>query len=206
MPSQPDIENVQRTLDRHIEAGNTRQHRSPWDKQTHNPSLEEVLTTKRAIICGPLSTNTSDSSTPKRKKALVPGCGRGVDDFLLASFGYDAYGLEYSKSAIEQCKKEEQGAEVPCIEGNHFDFIYDYTFFCALPRSLRPPWATRHTQLRPGEDIEYDAKGRCKSDPLRAPSELGLERVAHWQPAKTHDLGLSQEGDVLDQVSIWGRQ
>ncbi|KAL4999659.1 thiol methyltransferase [Aspergillus recurvatus] len=285
MPSQSDIENVQKTLDRHIETGNTHTGWEelwaqggnivlPWDKRTPNPSLEEVLTTRRAIIGGPLSTGGGDPNPPKRRKALVPGCGRGVDVLLLASFGYDAYGLEYSKSAIEECKKEEQDAdqkypvrdasigrgqvtwiqgdffandwvEALGIEGNQFDFIYDYTFFCALPRSLRPAWALRHTQLlapspqgnlvclefprhkdplqpgppysspseayiehlsHPGEDVEYDAKGRCKSDPLRKPSELGLERLVHWQPAKTHDFGTSQDGEVLDRVSIWRRR
>ncbi|KAL5048915.1 hypothetical protein BDW71DRAFT_205145 [Aspergillus fruticulosus] len=264
MPSQSDKENVQTTLDRHIEAGNTHTGWEelwaqgdnivlPWDKRTPNPSLEEVLTTKRAIIGGPLDTSASNFNPPKR------------------NFGYDAYGLEYSKSAIEERQKEEQCAEQKYpvrdasigrgkvtwiqgdffvndwveglgIKGNQFDFIYDYTFFCALPRSLRPAWALRHTQLfvpspqgnlvcleyprykdplqpgppysspseayiehlsHPDEDIEYDAKGRCKSDPLREPSELGLERVAYWQPAKTHDFGTSQEGEVLDRVSIW---
>ena len=44
----------------------------------------------------------------QRRKALVPGCGRGVDVLLLASFGYDAYGLECSATAVDACKKEEK--------------------------------------------------------------------------------------------------
>lgn len=55
----------------------------------------------------------------------------------------------------------------------------------------------------PGEKIAYDANGRCKSDLLRETSPQGLERVAYWQPAKTHDMGTSEEGEVLDRVSIW---
>lgn len=35
-----------------------------------------------------------------RRKALVPGCGTGYDVALLASWGYDAYGLEISKHAV----------------------------------------------------------------------------------------------------------
>ncbi|KAJ1503748.1 hypothetical protein HMI56_001973 [Coelomomyces lativittatus] len=32
-----------------------------------------------------------------------------------------------------------------------FDVVYDYTFLCALPLSLRPPWAQRMaTLVRPG--------------------------------------------------------
>ncbi|RDW60462.1 putative thiol methyltransferase [Aspergillus mulundensis] len=282
MPSQADFEKVHNTLDRHIEAGNPHTGWEelwaegdnivlPWDKRTPNPSLEEVLTAKRDVIGGPLHTSIIDGN-PKRKKALVPGCGRGVDVLLLASFGYDAYGLEYSKSAIEECKREEKGAEekypvrdasvgrgkvtwiqgdffasdwVEGLGGNQFDLIYDYTFFCALPRSLRPSWALRYTQLlapspqgnlvclefprhkdpslpgpphaspsaaymehlsHPGEEIKYDPKGNCKSDPLRETSENGLERVAYWKPAKTHDFGTSKEGEVLDMVSIWRRR
>ncbi|KAL4808407.1 S-adenosyl-L-methionine-dependent methyltransferase [Aspergillus unguis] len=273
-------QDVQATLNRHIEAGNPhtgweelwaeRNDRAlPWDKLKPNPALEEVLTTKRAIIGGPL---LDTSASDKRKKALVPGCGRGVDVLLLASFGYDAYGLEYSKTAVEECKRGEEGAEdkypvrdpsvgrgkVTWIQGDFFandwveglselkegkfDFIYDYTFFCALPPSMRPAWAQRHTQLlapsphgnlvclefprhkdplqhgppysspseaymehlsHPGEEIAYDANGCCKSDLLRPASPQGLERVAYWQPAQTHDMGKSEDGEVLDRVSIW---
>ncbi|KAL4921687.1 S-adenosyl-L-methionine-dependent methyltransferase [Aspergillus aurantiobrunneus] len=289
MPIQYNPEDVQKTLDRHIEAGNLHTGWEelwaqgdnlilPWDKHAPNPSLEEVLTTKRPLIGGPLlepsSSGGGGGDQPRRKKALVPGCGRGVDVLLLASFGYDAYGLEYSKSAMEKCTMEEEGAgqkypvrdarvgrgKVTWVQGdffandwverlgldvNQFDFIYDYTFFCALPPSMRPAWALRHTQLlvpspqgnlvclefprhkdplqhgppysapseaymehlsHPGEEIAYDERGRCKSDPLRESSQLGLERVAHWQPAKTHDFGTSEEGEVLDRVSIWRRR
>lgn len=91
-----------------------------------------------------------------RKKALVPGCGRGVDVFLLASFGYEAYGLEYSTTALEVCQKEAAKYEhgVPArdpkigsgsvsflqgdfledgwlkgagLENGSFDLVYDYT-------------------------------------------------------------------------------
>jgi SAM-dependent methyltransferase len=162
-------EDVQKTIDKHVEAGNLHtgweelwaQGDSitlPWDKHKPNPTLEEVLTTKRAIIGGPLAYSTEGDffGSKTRKKALVPGCGRGADVLLLASFGYDAYGLEYSRSAIENCRQEEQAAEqkypvrdaeigkgtVSWVQGdffeegwleglglsrNSFDFIYDYT-------------------------------------------------------------------------------
>ncbi|KAL2814724.1 thiol methyltransferase [Aspergillus cavernicola] len=285
MPVSFNPEDVQKTLDKHIEAGNLHTGWEelwaqgdnislPWDKRKPNPTLEEVLTTKRAIINGPLLNTNEGGGSPQRKKALVAGCGRGVDILLLASFGYDAYGLDYSKSAIEECRKEEEEGEanypvrdrvigrgkVTWVQGdffedtwveelgvarNCFDFIYDYTFFCALPPSMRPAWALRYAQLlapspqgnlvclefprhkdplqhgppysspseaymehlsHPGEEVRYDAKGYCKSEPLREPSELGLERVAFWQPVKTHDFGTSQEGEVFDRVSIWRRR
>ncbi|KAL2819518.1 thiol methyltransferase [Aspergillus granulosus] len=285
MPVNYNPEDVQKTIDKHVEAGNPHTGWEelwargdsitlPWDKHTPNPALEEVLTTKRAVIGGPLLDNSEEDGSKKRKKALVPGCGRGVDVLLLASFGYDAYGLEYSKSALEEARKEEQDTKqkypvrdltigkgtVTWIQGdffedgwleglglarNGFDFIYDYTFFCALPPSMRPAWALRHTQLlapspqgnlvclefprhkdplqhgppygcpseaymehlsHPGEELAYDANGRIKSDPLRETSPSGLERVAYWQPAKTHDFGTSEDGEVFDRVSIWRRR
>ncbi|OAA34026.1 Thiopurine S-methyltransferase [Metarhizium rileyi] len=47
----------------------------------------------------------------ERRKALVPGCGRGVDVLLFASFGYDAM-MPMAWSAaprlVEACKKEEK--------------------------------------------------------------------------------------------------
>ncbi|KAG2418137.1 hypothetical protein HFD88_001238 [Aspergillus terreus] len=244
----------------------------PWDRGVPNPALEDTLLQKRAILGGP--TTTDAQGHMRRKKALVPGCGRGVDVLLLASFGYDAYGLEYSAAAVAQCKQEEakNGDKYPVrdaeigrgkivfVQGdffkndwlealqlplNCFDLIYDYTFFCALNPSMRPDWALRHTQLlapspngnliclefprhkdpskpgppwgssseaymehlsHPGEKIPYDSSGRCKSDPLRETSEQGLERVAYWQPARTHEVGKDAEGEIQDRVSVWRRR
>ncbi|PYH46791.1 putative thiol methyltransferase [Aspergillus saccharolyticus JOP 1030-1] len=244
----------------------------PWDKGFPNPALEDTLTQQSATLGGPITTNAQGEAY--RKKALVPGCGRGVDVLLLASFGYDAYGLEYSDVAVKMCKDEaarngnkysvryaEIGrGKITFVQGdffkddwlkrlqlplNGFDLIYDYTFFCALNPTMRPDWALRHTQLlapsprgnliclefprhkataeqgppwgvsseaymehlsHPGEQIRYDAQGRCKMDPLREPSEHGLERVAYWQPARTHESGKDSDGVIQDRVSIWRRR
>lgn len=126
----------------------------PWDRGFPNPALEDALVQRRATIGGPIVQDAQGKTY--RRKALVPGCGRGVDVLLLASFGFDAYGLEYSATAVEACKKEEsenhswyrvrdhsagQG-KVTFVQGdffddgwlqkigvplNGFDIIYDYT-------------------------------------------------------------------------------
>jgi len=31
----------------------------------------------------------------------------------------------------------------------------------------------------------------------------GLVRVEHFKPEKTHDIGYSEKGEVMDMVSIW---
>lgn len=122
----------------------------PWDRGFPNPALEDTLVQRAGTIGGPIAQDG------QRRKALVPGCGRGVDVLLLASFGYDAYGLDYSATAVEACKKEEREnhswyrvrdekigkGNVTFVQGdffddawlkeigvprNGFDVIYDYT-------------------------------------------------------------------------------
>lgn len=124
----------------------------PWDKGVPSPALVDLLVEKRDLIQGPAAFQLSNKS----RKALVPGCGKGYDVLLLASWGYDAYGLDYSEKAIEQAKlveKEFAGKGVyetkpgvqagkitwlvgdffkddflRPVEGEHkFDLIYDYT-------------------------------------------------------------------------------
>lgn len=131
----------------------------PWDAGFPNPALEDTLVKQRATIGGPMAEDAQGQSY--RRKALVPGCGRGVDVLLLASFGFDAYGLEYSPGAIEACKKEEAEnnswyrvrdqtigrGKVTFVQGdffddawlqsigvppNGFDIIYDYTVSLCL--------------------------------------------------------------------------
>ena len=34
-------------------------------------------------------------------------------------------------------------------------------------------------------------------------SAKGLERVAHFHPARTHQMGMDEEGRVRDYVSVW---
>lgn len=124
-----------------------------WDRGCHSAALEDLLTnwmkSKQGVF----------SSMEGRRKALVPGCGTGYDVQLLASFGFDTYGLDYSHSAIEHAKKyaamnsekypardSELGrGNVSYIQADYFaddwierlgesgltfDLIYDYTVCC----------------------------------------------------------------------------
>jgi SAM-dependent methyltransferase len=121
----------------------------PWDRGFPNPALEDTLVQRAGTIGGPIAQDG------ERRKALVPGCGRGFDLLLFASFGYDAYGLECSAAAVEACKKEKENhsryrvrdekvgkGKVTFVHGdffddtwlkeigvprNGFDVIYDYT-------------------------------------------------------------------------------
>ena len=78
----------------------------PFDRGAPNPALADLLKDRHDLI-GDCFVQ-SERSDGTRKKALVPGCGRGYDVLLLASFGYDAYGLEISETAIKRCKEEQE--------------------------------------------------------------------------------------------------
>jgi len=241
----------------------------PWDRGGPSPALADTLINHADVVGH--ATVEEDGQT-RRKRALVPGCGRGVDVLLLQSFGYDTVGLEYADGAVKACEQyqKEHAADYPAqseklgmgtarfIQGDFytddwvesagfgkgakFDLIYDYTFFCAMDPSMRPAWAQRMCDLlrhspqanliclefpvskppksggpphgspskayvehlsHPGEDIKYDAEGNIRANPLAPSSPGGLERVGHWQPADTHKVGKTAEGNVEDWIAIW---
>lgn len=252
----------------------------PWDKGFPNPALHDVLARRHDLIGPPISSDEDNTQNqPRRKTALVPGCGRGVDVLLLASFGYDAYGLEVSESAVRASERYYQdhsndeeyaikdqkigrggitfligdffqpsstwhqaSSESQIQVPDTFDLIYDYTFFSALPPSLRPKWSAGVSSLlspspignlicvefptykdaqsggppyaspskaymeylsHPGEEIPLGKDGHVLGNPLREVSKGGLERVAHWKPERTHQVGMDEQGNVRDMVSIW---
>ena len=76
----------------------------PFDRGVPNPALEDILTDRRDLIGNCFVED--ESGEKKRKRALVPGCGRGYDVLLLASFGYDAFGLELGETATRKAREE----------------------------------------------------------------------------------------------------
>jgi SAM-dependent methyltransferase len=128
----------------------------PWDKGAPNPALEDTLKDRKDLLGDSVFVEDQDGGIPRRRKrALVPGCGRGYDVLLLASYGYDAYGLDISDTAVKLCeeyarehrkdypaKDESVGAgKVKFIAGDffreeweremegeaRFELLYDYT-------------------------------------------------------------------------------
>lgn len=94
-------------------------------------------------------------------RALVPGCGRGYDVIYLAHPNRVVIGLDIVDRAIDEATKMLLDSDCTCKENavflnksffdmpddEKFDFIYDYTFFCALDPSLRSDWATKMASL-----------------------------------------------------------
>lgn len=142
---------------------------TPWDRKSPSLALKDAIVSKSDIFGSP-------TSNQKRKRALIPGCGRGYDVLLLSSLGYDTYGLDVSKTAVEAARKlqaETDGSEMYAAQspdvgrgeakfllndffkddflsdtdGGRFDLIFDYTFLCALPPEMRSKWARRMSDL-----------------------------------------------------------
>ncbi len=123
---------------------------TPWDRGGPSLALNDVLQERKDLVPPP-------SGTSRRQTALVPGCGRGHDVLLLAAFGYDAYGLDYSASAKNRAIENEKAVGDEAVYqpregvpdkgrvtwltgdffendwldeagvGGTFDLIYDYT-------------------------------------------------------------------------------
>ena len=127
----------------------------PWDKGFPNPALVDLLSERKDLFNAP--------PTTRRRKALVPGCGKGYDVLLLSAHGYDAYGLEISPKALEAARQTEkemngkgvyetqkgvQKGKITWLSGDFFkdeflkdvdgektfDLIYDYTVCLRLDR------------------------------------------------------------------------
>lgn len=58
---------------------------TPWDRNKPNPALVDTLNSKADLFGSPFKEVDGEKV---RKKALVPGCGKGYDVLLFASYGY----------------------------------------------------------------------------------------------------------------------
>lgn len=74
------------------------------------------------------------------------------------------------------------------------------------PKSGGPPWSLPsivYEELfkRPGDELIYDEEGKVTRKD-EGDSDKALDRVAYWQPARTHQVGIIK-GEVKDRVSVW---
>ncbi|KAJ5358067.1 hypothetical protein N7541_005225 [Penicillium brevicompactum] len=141
-----------------------------WDRGMPSPALIDLLE-QREDILSPIAADG------RRRKALVPGCGKGYDVVMLALHGFDVVGLEVSQRGISvaeeyACRElqmpqaynfgaawanaSERGSvsfvqgdffQADSANGEKFDLIYDYTFLCALHPTMRAQWASRMADL-----------------------------------------------------------
>ncbi|KAJ2898330.1 hypothetical protein MKZ38_004002 [Zalerion maritima] len=129
--------------------------KTPWDRGGPSMALNDLLLEFPEVFSPPF----------EGKRALVPGAGRGHDVLLLASFGFDAYGLDHSATSSKASRENEEknkGLDVYSTKGTKqgkvtwltgdyfsydfsdigpFDLIFDYTFLCAIYFEMRPKWS-----------------------------------------------------------------
>ncbi|PWY73039.1 putative thiol methyltransferase [Aspergillus heteromorphus CBS 117.55] len=215
----------------------------PWDQGVPNPALVDVMRDRQDLVGD--SVLVDDGGERRRKRALVPGCGRGYDVLLLSSLGYDAYGLEVSSKAVQEAQSwaaqhlddypvrdESIGrGKAQFIAGDFFDdawvahadgvgkfdFIYDYTFFCALAPSLRPACALRFCSLLaslPGSVmicVEFPTFKTLSQGgpPFAMPSSVYVAHLGHpGQEIPYEEAGIPKErceggGPGLQRVAHW---
>lgn len=138
--------------------------RTPWDEGKSPPALRELIA-RDLVPAG---------------RVFVPGCGTGYDLATLARDDREVVGLDLSelaKAAFEQAHPSLPGSVRYDVgdfftfdDGGPFDFVWDYTFFCALDPDHREPWAsvmrrlvrsgaTLATLIFPFEDPISDREG-----------------------------------------------
>jgi SAM-dependent methyltransferase len=115
--------------------------RTPWDAGEPSPTLLRLL----------------DEDRVPSGAILVPGCGTGYDLAVLAREDRHVVGLDLSPIAREAFL-----IRYPSLPGNvryevgdffqyaadeAFDFIWDYTFFCALDPRQRGAWGETMKRL-----------------------------------------------------------
>ncbi|KAF8450796.1 hypothetical protein L210DRAFT_3500099 [Boletus edulis BED1] len=125
---------------------------TPWDSGDIQPALRDLIL-------------FNELDLPKAGRALVPGCGRGYDAAFIAShLGLDALAIDISPTAVQAARENPSaisGAsvtfeatdffELSVPDGQHFNLIYDHTFFVAIPPVRRCDWGKQISALlKPG--------------------------------------------------------
>ncbi|KAH7130285.1 S-adenosyl-L-methionine-dependent methyltransferase [Dendryphion nanum] len=146
----------------------------PWDRGFTNPALVDALNERKDIFGAPTNANGS------RKRALVPGYGRGYDLVLLAAHGYDAYGIEVSENAV---KAAEEWLKNPG-EGKEGEYTTrDAKVGRGVAKGLlgdffKDDWATEIGGIGEGFDLIYDCTFLSALPPsLRAPWALRMSQL-----------------------------
>jgi SAM-dependent methyltransferase len=118
---------------------------TPWDAGASPPALRSLL----------------DRGVVPAGRILVPGCGTGYDLATLARADREVVGIDLSedaRTAFLEAHPNLPGSvdyEVTdffaYVPAQGFDFVWDYTFFCALDPDQRNSWSqTMERLVEPG--------------------------------------------------------
>ncbi|GAA5976328.1 hypothetical protein JCM10908_005459 [Rhodotorula pacifica] len=175
---------------------------TPWDAGDVQPAFRELLDERWADVGVPLD-------SLKDGKALVAGCGRGCDAAFIAQHGIETIGIDLSPTAVQVARAHlaqtpNAPKNIKFETGNFFDFAppsgrfsfaFDYTFFCAIPLSMRPDWGKRYGEvIRPNGILvclAFPIDGDRKGGPPFSVSEEAydaalpdFEKIYSQQPTK----------------------
>lgn len=119
---------------------------TPWDLAGPTPELVRLI---------------GEKFFPPKSVALVPGGGRGHDAILLAQAGVEVDLVDFAPLALEQALALSAHAAtkifvyrqdffalptLPYFRGR-YDFLFEYTFFCAIDPSRRAEYVKAVAQL-----------------------------------------------------------
>ncbi|KAF7718066.1 Uncharacterized protein PECH_002402 [Penicillium ucsense] len=127
-----------------------------WDRGKASPALVDLI--ERQDTSSFFDPFTQDG---RRKKALVPGCGRGYDAVMLALHGFDVVGLEVSETAVKEAEIY-AAAELSRPSSYHFGEGYcapssKGSVWFELGDFLNPRWARGdESDQTGGFDLVYD--------------------------------------------------
>ena len=182
---------------------------TPWDAGASPPALRGLL----------------DRGVVPSGRVLVPGCGTGYDLATLAREDREVVGIDLSDDARTAFL-----AEHPSLPGSvvyevtdffsyaparGFEFVWDYTFFCALDPDQRSAWSQTMkrlvepagvlaTLLFPFEDPISDRAGPpwpINTEMVRTYVEDAFEELDTAEVAHTHP---GREGK--ERLALWRRR
>ena len=84
-------------------------------------------------------------------KICIPGCGYGHDLVYLKQAGFDVYGFDFSSEAVHYIQNKNKNIKIYCLDFfnldksfyNYFDYILEYTFYCAINPSYRMKYVNK---------------------------------------------------------------
>jgi SAM-dependent methyltransferase len=158
-------------------------------------------------------------------RVLVPGCGTGYDLATLARTDREVVGIDLSEDARKAflaAHPDLPGSVVYEVAdffsyapAGGFDFVWDYTFFCALDPGQRTSWSQAMkrlvnpggvlaTLLFPFEDPISETQGPpwpVNTSMVRSYVEDGFEELETAEVDRTHP---GREGK--ERLALWRRE
>lgn len=122
-----------------------------------------------------------------------PLIGKGKIQFIIGDFFHDDFlaAIATTTTHGDSTSNSASNNTVPPTADEKFDLIFDYTFLCALPRELRPPWAKRMSEL-----LAPDGFLVCLEWPLqKSPKEGG---PPHGLSAELYEELLRKPGQEVE--------